>query len=48
MKKDKDNPNDYIMEFDSLDKNKKYRIGTSNLVNYEIRNDLKFRIDLTK
>ncbi|WP_236900277.1 MULTISPECIES: DUF4179 domain-containing protein [Clostridium] len=48
IKKDKNNPNDYIMEFDPLDKNKKYKIGTNDLGHYEIRNDLKFRIDLTK
>ncbi|CAM2737364.1 DUF4179 domain-containing protein [Clostridium sporogenes] len=48
VKKDKNNPNEYIMEFEPLDKNKKYKIGTSDLGNYEIRNDLKFRIDLTK
>ncbi|MGO5065000.1 MULTISPECIES: DUF4179 domain-containing protein [unclassified Clostridium] len=48
IKKDKNNPNEYIMEFEPLDKNKKYKIGTNDLGNYEIRNDLKFRIDLTK
>ncbi len=48
VKKDKDNPNDYIMEFDPLDENKKYKIGTNNLGHYDIRNDLKFRINLTK
>ncbi|WP_434291033.1 DUF4179 domain-containing protein [Clostridium botulinum] len=48
IKKDKNNPNDYIMEFDPLDKNKKYKIGTNDLGHYEIRNDLKFRINLTK
>ncbi len=36
------------MEFEPLDNSKKYKIGTSNLGLYEIRNDLKFRIDLTK
>ncbi len=36
------------MEFEPLDKNKKYRIGTNGLGEYEIRNDLKFRINLTK
>lgn len=41
-------PNEYIMEFEPLDKNKKYRIGTNGLGEYEIRNDLKFRINLTK
>ncbi|KRU24567.1 hypothetical protein VT91_33310 [Clostridium sporogenes] len=48
IKKDKNNPNDYIMEFDPLDKNKKYKIGTNDLGHYEIRNDLKFRVNLTK
>ncbi|GAE02177.1 ecf-type sigma factor negative effector [Clostridium botulinum B str. Osaka05] len=47
VKKDS-SPNEYIMEFEPLDKNKKYRIGTNDLGEYEIRNDLKFRIDLTK
>ncbi|EJO5349044.1 DUF4179 domain-containing protein [Clostridium botulinum] len=42
------NPSEYIMELKPLDKNKKYKIGTNDLGNYEIRNDLKFRIDLTK
>lgn len=48
VKKDKTNPNDYIMEFQPLDKNKKYRIGTNDLGYYEIRNDLKFKINLNK
>ncbi|WP_251861706.1 DUF4179 domain-containing protein [Clostridium sp. Marseille-Q2269] len=48
IKKDKNNPNEYIMEFQPLDKNKKYKIGTNDLGYYEIRNNLKFRIDLTK
>lgn len=48
IKKDKNNPNDYIMEFEPLDKNKKYKIGTNDLGHYEIRNDLKFRVNLTK
>ncbi|WP_434292089.1 DUF4179 domain-containing protein [Clostridium botulinum] len=48
IKKDKNNPNDYIMEFDPLDKNKKYKIGTNDLGHYEIRNDLKFRVNITK
>lgn len=47
VKKDS-SPNEYIMEFEPLDKNKKYKIGTNDLSNYEIRNDLKFRIDLNK
>ncbi|APH14881.1 hypothetical protein NPD5_395 [Clostridium sporogenes] len=48
IKKDKNNPNEYIMEFEPLDKNKKYKIETNDLGHYEIRNDLKFRINLTK
>lgn len=48
IKKDKNNPNEYIMEFEPLDKNKKYKIETNDLGEYEIRNDLKFRIDITK
>ncbi|EPY2280574.1 DUF4179 domain-containing protein [Clostridium sporogenes] len=48
IKKDKNSPNGYIMEFHPLDKNRKYKIGTNDLGYYEIRNDLKFRIDLTK
>lgn len=47
VKKDSSS-NEYIMEFEPLDKNKKYKIGTNDLSNYEIRNDLKFRIDLNK
>ncbi|KEI97841.1 DUF4179 domain-containing protein [Clostridium botulinum] len=41
-------PNEYMMEFEPLDKNKKYKIGTNDLGYYDIRNDLKFRINLTK
>ncbi|EHN15974.1 DUF4179 domain-containing protein [Clostridium sporogenes] len=48
IKKDKNSPNGYIMEFQPLDKNIEYKIGTNDLGYYEIRNDLKFRIDLTK
>ncbi|MFL0196299.1 DUF4179 domain-containing protein [Clostridium sp. WILCCON 0269] len=46
VKKDKNNLNDYIMEFEPLDKNTKYKIVTTDLGDCEIRNDLKFRIDL--
>lgn len=48
VKRDKNNPNDYIMEFEPLDKNTKYKIGTNDLGYYEIRNDLKLRIELNK
>ncbi|AKA71481.1 DUF4179 domain-containing protein [Clostridium scatologenes] len=46
VKKDKDNPSGYIMEFKPLDKNMKYRIGTNINDDIEIRNDLKFKIEL--
>lgn len=46
VKRDENNPNDYIMEFEPLDKNTKYKIVTTDLGDCEIRNDLKFRIDL--
>lgn len=46
-KRDGNNINDYIMEFEPLDKNKKYKIGTNDLGDWEIRTDLKFKIDLS-
>lgn len=46
-RKDENKPNEYVVEFEPLDKNKKYKIGTNDLEMYEIRNDLKFRIDLS-
>lgn len=48
-KRDGNNSNDYIIEFEPLDKdkNKKYKIGTNDLGGLEIRNDLKFTIDLS-
>lgn len=47
IKRDKNNPNDYVMEFEPLDKNVKYKIGTNDLGGYEIRDDLKFKINLS-
>lgn len=47
-KKIEGKPNNYIMEFKALDKNKKYKIGTSNCSDIEVREDLKFKIDLKK
>lgn len=47
-KKIEGNPNNYIMEFKALDKNKKYKICAYDLSNIEIREDLKFKIDLKK
>lgn len=46
-KRYRSNSNDYTMEFQPLNKNKKYKIGTNNLSGYEIRNDLKFKINIT-
>lgn len=48
IKKDENNPNDYIMEFEPLSKNIKYKIGTNANDDMEIRNDLKFKIELNK
>lgn len=47
-KKIEGNPNNYIMEFKALDKNRKYKIVTNDLSDIEIREDLKFKIDLKK
>ncbi|WP_368076420.1 hypothetical protein [Clostridium tyrobutyricum] len=44
----KNNSNEYIMEFALLNKDMKYKIGTNDLGYYEIRDDLKFKINLTK
>lgn len=46
IKKDKDNSSEYIMEFEPLSKNKKYKIGTNTNDDMKIRNDLKFKIEL--
>lgn len=35
------------MEFEPLDKNIKYKVSTADLGDCEVRNDLKFRIDLS-
>lgn len=47
-KKIEGKPNNYIREFKALDKNKKYKIVTNDLSDIEIREDLKFKIDLKK
>ena len=39
---------DYTMEFPPLNKNIKYKIGTNDLGCYEIQNNLKLKINLTK
>ena len=49
VKRSNSNSVDYTLEFPMLDKNKMYFIGsTSFFDNINIRNDLKFRIDLKK
>ncbi|WML36206.1 DUF5643 domain-containing protein [Clostridium sp. OS1-26] len=44
---DENKPNEYVVEFEPLDKNKKYIIGTRNFDDFDIRKDLKFKIDLS-
>lgn len=46
-RKDENKPNEYIVEFEPLDKNKKYIIGTRNFDDFDIREDLKFKINLS-
>ncbi len=46
-RKDENKPNEYVVEFEPLDKNKKYIIGTRNFDDFDIREDLKFKIDLS-
>ncbi|MDD3223887.1 MAG: DUF4179 domain-containing protein [Clostridium sp.] len=48
IKKDKSSLNEYTMEFQPLNKNIKYKIGTNDLGYYDIYNNLKFNINLTK
>lgn len=47
LRKEESKPNEYVMELEPLDKNKKYIIGTANFDGYDIREDLKFKIDLS-
>lgn len=46
VKRDTVDPRKYILEFDPMSKNKKYKIGTNDLSSYDVRNDLKFKIQL--
>lgn len=41
-------PNEFTMEFPALDPNRRYSIYTNTFDNFEIRDDLKFRIELNK
>lgn len=47
MKNDQ-KPNEFTLEFPALDPNRKYSICTTTFDNFEIRNDLKFRIELNQ
>ncbi|MHC6179106.1 flavodoxin family protein [Clostridium sp. JNZ X4-2] len=46
VKRDGNNPDSYVLEFVPLSKDKKYKIGTNDLGLYDVRNDLKFKIQL--
>ncbi len=46
IRKDEQNPNEFTMSFTALDPNKEYRISTTSFDNVEIREDLKFKIEL--
>lgn len=46
IRRDEQKPNEFTMEFEALDANKKYHIGTNDFDNFELREDLKFKIDL--
>lgn len=41
-------PNEFTIVFPALDSNKKYTLNTTDLSNFEFRDDLKFNIDLNK
>ncbi|MDQ7096657.1 DUF4179 domain-containing protein [Desulfosporosinus sp. PR] len=45
-RKDKQNPNEFTIAFTALDPNKKYTVSTTALNNVELREDLKFKIEL--
>ncbi|WP_238881239.1 DUF4179 domain-containing protein [Clostridium sp. YIM B02551] len=48
LHRDENNPNVFTIEYKAFDKNKNYTIYTSDLSNYEFRDDLKFNIELNK
>ncbi len=45
---DDKHPNEFTIVFPALDSNKKYTLKTTDLSNFEFREDLKFRIDLNE
>lgn len=46
IRKDLSNPNEYVKEFEALDKGKKYKLSARNFEDYDVREDLKFKIPL--
>lgn len=46
IRKSMETPNEFTITFDALNPNKKYIIYTTDFSNYEIREDLKFNINL--
>lgn len=46
IRKSEENPNEFEIDFEALDKNKKYSICTNDFSNVEFREDLKFKIEL--
>lgn len=48
IRKDEEKPNEFTIEFEALDPNKKYTIYTNDFSNVEFREDLKFKIELNK
>lgn len=46
IKENEKNPNEFVLKFKALNPNKKYTIYTTDFSNFEIREDLKFNIDL--
>lgn len=46
IREDEKKPNDFALKFKSLDPSKKYTIYTTDFSNYEIREDLKFKLKL--
>lgn len=46
IRRNEENPNEFEIDFEALDKNKKYSICTDDFSNVEFREDLKFKIEL--
>ncbi|KAJ53705.1 hypothetical protein BD780_002953 [Clostridium tetanomorphum] len=46
IRKNEEKPNEFTMEFESLDPNKQYRVCTTDFANVEVGEDLKFNIEI--